>query len=127
MPCSHHRGCEPASPAGSQKGNQAMPEQPRKRQIWFVTGASSGFGQAVSRAVLDHGDCLVATSRDQEALHALEGHGRERVLPLPLDVTDVAAAKNAVDQAIAHFGRLDVVFNNAGYGHVGAVEEVTDE
>jgi NAD(P)-dependent dehydrogenase (short-subunit alcohol dehydrogenase family) len=53
--------------------------------------------------------------------------GNERALSLPLDVTDAAAARAAIDAAVQHFGRVDVVFNNAGYGHVGAVEELTDE
>ncbi|HEX3651254.1 MAG TPA: oxidoreductase [Rhizomicrobium sp.] len=96
-------------------------------RVWFVTGASSGFGQAVSEAVLQNGHRLAATARHVDALRSLaEGNG-DRVLTLPLDVTDAAAAKKAIDQTVEHFGRIDVVFNNAGYGHVGAVEELTDK
>jgi NAD(P)-dependent dehydrogenase (short-subunit alcohol dehydrogenase family) len=102
-------------------------EQRKEPRVWFVTGASSGFGRAVSEAVLDHGDQLVATARHVDAIHAATSRGGERVLVLALDVTDATAAKEAVNQAVAHFGRLDVVFNNAGYGHVGAIEELTDE
>jgi NAD(P)-dependent dehydrogenase (short-subunit alcohol dehydrogenase family) len=104
-----------------------MAQRHGKPRVWFVTGSSSGFGQAVSQAVLNHGDCLVATARDVDAIRSLENRGGERVLALPLDVTDAAAAKDTVAEAVAHFGRLDVVFNNAGYGHVGAVEELTDK
>lgn len=104
-----------------------MDEQQRKKRVWFVTGSSSGFGRAVSEAVLNHGDRLVATARDLDAIHALASQGGERTLLLRLDVTDATATRKAVNEAIAHFGRLDVVFNNAGYGHVGAVEELTEE
>src|SRR4051812_11308248 len=97
-----------------------------KRRVWFVTGASSGFGQAVSEAVLRNGDRLVATARHVNAIRSLVDRGGERALGLPLNVTDAAMAKAAIDQAVAHFGRIDVVFNNAGYGHVGAIEELTD-
>jgi NAD(P)-dependent dehydrogenase (short-subunit alcohol dehydrogenase family) len=104
-----------------------MIEQRRQQRVWFVTGSSSGFGRAVSEAVLDHGDRLVATARDVDDLRALTSQGGERALTLRLDVTDATAAKQVVNEAVAHFGRLDVVFNNAGYGHVGAVEELTEE
>jgi NAD(P)-dependent dehydrogenase (short-subunit alcohol dehydrogenase family) len=104
-----------------------MAEQRRKQRIWFVTGSSSGFGRAVSEAVLAHGDRLVATARDVDDIRALVDRAGERALALRLDVTDATAAKEAVDEAVAHFGRLDVVFNNAGYGHVGAIEELTEE
>jgi NAD(P)-dependent dehydrogenase (short-subunit alcohol dehydrogenase family) len=102
--------------------------EPRiEERVWFVTGASSGFGRAVCEAVLEHGDRLVATARHVDAIHALVVQGGQRALALPLDVTDAAAARKAMDKTIAHFGRIDVVFNNAGYGHVGATEELTDE
>lgn len=104
-----------------------MAHQKRQPRVWFVTGSSSGFGQAVSKAVLAHGDLLVATAREVDDIKALTHRGGKSVLALPLDVADAAAAKKAIDDAVAHFGRVDVVFNNAGYGHVGAVEEFTEE
>jgi NAD(P)-dependent dehydrogenase (short-subunit alcohol dehydrogenase family) len=104
-----------------------MAEQRQKKRVWFVTGSSSGFGRAVSEAVLDHGDRLVATARDVDDIRDLVRRGGERALALPLDVTGAAAAKDAVNETVAHFGRVDVIFNNAGYGHVGAVEELTEE
>jgi NAD(P)-dependent dehydrogenase (short-subunit alcohol dehydrogenase family) len=99
----------------------------QKQRVWFVTGASSGFGRAVSEAVLDRGDRLVATARHVDAIRGLVSRGGERALALPLDVTSATTAKDAVNEAVAQFGQLDVVFNNAGYGHVGAIEELTDE
>lgn len=99
----------------------------RRQRVWFVTGSSSGFGRAVSEAVLDHGDRLVATARDLDDIRALADRGGDRVLALCLDVTNATAVNAAVNQAVAHFGRLDVVFNNAGYGHVGAIEELSEE
>jgi NAD(P)-dependent dehydrogenase (short-subunit alcohol dehydrogenase family) len=96
-------------------------------RVWLVTGASSGFGRAISAEVLERGHRLVATSRDAERLRPLMQVDPERVLALRLDVTDAGAARRAVDKAVSHFGQLDVVVNNAGYGHVGAVEELTDD
>jgi NAD(P)-dependent dehydrogenase (short-subunit alcohol dehydrogenase family) len=112
--------------SGFLKKVQKMAEQRRQQRVWFVTGSSSGFGRAVSEAVLAHGDRLVATARDVDAIRGLTRRGGERALALRLDVTDATAAKEAVDEAVARFGRADVVFNNAGYGHVGAVEELTE-
>jgi NAD(P)-dependent dehydrogenase (short-subunit alcohol dehydrogenase family) len=100
----------------------------RKRDpVWFVTGASSGFGRAVSLAVLQRGQRLIATARNPHDLKHLIDQGGDRVLALPLDVTDAAAARSAMQAAVSHFGHVDVVFNNAGYGHVGAIEELGDD
>jgi NAD(P)-dependent dehydrogenase (short-subunit alcohol dehydrogenase family) len=96
-------------------------------RTWFVTGATSGFGRAISQAVLDRGDRLVATGRDLDALETLVAGHPERALALRLDVTDPAAAREAVSAATARFGRIDVVVNNAGYAHVGAIEELSDD
>src|SRR5687768_13108607 len=83
------------------------------RRVWFVTGASRGFGRALAEAVLERGERLIATARRPESLAEL----RERhsdVLVLPLDVKDRAGARAAVAAGIERFGRLDVVVNNAG-------------
>jgi NAD(P)-dependent dehydrogenase (short-subunit alcohol dehydrogenase family) len=90
--------------------------------IWFVTGASGGFGRAICRAALDHADEVVATARDPSSLDDLA----DEALVLPLDVTDSASVDVATRDAIARFGRIDVVVNNAGYGHVGAIEELSE-
>lgn len=96
-------------------------------RVWFVTGASSGFGHAVSRAALQRGDRVVATDRESDVLEALVAEFPGHALALHLDVADASAARETVKQAVKQFGRLDVVFNNAGYGHIGSVEELTDE
>jgi NAD(P)-dependent dehydrogenase (short-subunit alcohol dehydrogenase family) len=98
----------------------------RMSRIWFVTGSSSGFGRLWAEAALDRGDRVVATARKPAALDDLVERFGEAVLPLPLDVTDREEVFAAVDRAVQRFGRLDVVVNNAGYGHFGMVEEVTE-
>jgi NAD(P)-dependent dehydrogenase (short-subunit alcohol dehydrogenase family) len=94
--------------------------------VWFITGASSGFGRATAMTALTDGDCVVAAARDVSALDELVEQSPERVLPISLDVTDRAAVRSAFEEAVSHFGRVDIVMNNAGYGHVGAVEELSD-
>jgi NAD(P)-dependent dehydrogenase (short-subunit alcohol dehydrogenase family) len=88
-------------------------------KVWFVTGASRGLGRAICDVALDRGHRVVATARGE----SLTGAG---VLPLQLDVTDPEAVRRAVHAAVAELGRIDVVVNNAGYGHFGAVEELED-
>ncbi|MEV5516349.1 SDR family NAD(P)-dependent oxidoreductase [Streptomyces flaveolus] len=96
-------------------------------KIWFITGASRGFGRIWAEAALERGDRVAVTARDPEALRPLvDAHG-DNVLPLRLDVTDRTAATAAVQRAAETFGRLDVVVNNAGYGLFGMVEEATEE
>lgn len=94
--------------------------------VWFITGCSSGFGAQFAEEVLRRGHQLVATARTVEALAPLACLAPERVLTLPLDVTDCAAITSAVSAALGRFSRIDVVVNNAGYGVVGAWEEVDD-
>lgn len=92
-------------------------------KVWFVTGSSRGFGRVWVEAALERGDRVVATARDTSGVAELaERHG-DQVLTLPLDVTDRDAVFEAVNQAVAHFGRLDVIVANAGYGLFGALEE----
>jgi NAD(P)-dependent dehydrogenase (short-subunit alcohol dehydrogenase family) len=94
--------------------------------VWFITGASRGFGLEVAREALDRGDSVVATARNPEAVEsALPGFG-DRLLAVPLDVTSEEQAKAAVAHAVERFGRIDVLVNNAGRGLLGAVEEISD-
>lgn len=95
-------------------------------KIWFITGTSKGFGREWAIAALERGDKVAATARDTQALSDLVRRYGDGVLPIELDVTDREAAFAAVELAVATFGRLDVVVNNAGYGHYGFVEEVTE-
>ncbi|MDQ3789509.1 MAG: oxidoreductase [Actinomycetota bacterium] len=97
----------------------------RKTKTWLITGASRGFGREFARAALGRGDLVAATARDVSSLRDL-GEEHPGLLALPLDVTDADAVRDRVAEAEEHFGRLDVVVNNAGYGHFAAVEEVTD-
>jgi NAD(P)-dependent dehydrogenase (short-subunit alcohol dehydrogenase family) len=95
-------------------------------KVWFITGSSRGFGREFAEAALARGDRVAATARDPAAVSDLvERHG-DAVLPLELDVTDRARAVAAVGEAVEHFGRLDIVVNNAGFGMFGAVEELTE-
>jgi len=96
------------------------------QKIWFITGASRGFGREWAIAALERGDSVAATARDLSTLSDLREKYGERLLPLRLDVTDHDADFAAVQQAHERFGRLDVVVNNAGYGHFGMVEELTE-
>jgi NAD(P)-dependent dehydrogenase (short-subunit alcohol dehydrogenase family) len=93
-------------------------------KVWFVTGASRGFGRIWTEAALKRGDRVAATARDSKALEGLVGAYGDSILALPLDVTDRDAVFEAVRQAHRHFGRLDVILCNAGYGYMGAIEEV---
>jgi NAD(P)-dependent dehydrogenase (short-subunit alcohol dehydrogenase family) len=96
-------------------------------RIWFITGASRGLGRSFAEAALEAGDRVAATARDTSALEQLVAEHDDAILPVSLDVTDREAAIAAVRRAHDHFGRLDVVVNNAGYGVSGAVEEVSEE
>jgi len=96
-------------------------------RIWFITGASRGFGRSFAQAALAAGDRVAATARDTSSLEELVGDHGDAILPLELDVTDHDACFAAVGRAHEHFGRLDVVVNNAGYGMSGAIEELTEE
>lgn len=94
---------------------------------WFITGASSGFGRAFAEYALDKGYNVVAAARNMAALREIEALAPARVLAVGLDVTKPAQAVAAVEAAVARFGRIDVLINNAGYSLVGAFEETPDE
>ena len=95
-------------------------------RVWFITGASRGLGQAFARAALDAGDRVVATARNIARIEELATEHEGRVLALPLDVTDRTAVFAAVTTAVEHFGRLDIVVNNAGTLTMGMVEEFAE-
>ena len=122
----------------------------KKQKVWFITGASKGFGFEIAKAALAAGDKVVGTVRSNTevlesalagtkaapggdgALQGVSGVGvlsgaGDETLVVTLDVTKENEVKKGVEEAIARFGRIDVLVNNAGYGLLGAVEEVTDE
>ncbi|QHK18913.1 SDR family NAD(P)-dependent oxidoreductase [Pseudarthrobacter psychrotolerans] len=95
-------------------------------KTWFITGASRGFGRRFAEAALSRGDRVAATARRADTLTELVETYGDAVLPLQLDVTDRAEVARAVARTHEHFGALDVVVNNAGYGLFGALEELTE-
>ena len=96
-------------------------------KVWFITGTSRGFGREWAIAALQRGDKVAATARNTEALDDLVERYGDALLPIRLDVTDRDADFAAVKQAHDHFGRLDIVVNNAGYGQFGFVEELSEQ
>jgi NADP-dependent 3-hydroxy acid dehydrogenase YdfG len=98
-----------------------------QNKVWFITGASRGFGRVWAEAALQRGDKVAATARSLASIADLKEKYGENVLTLALDVTKADQVKTAVEQAHAHFGRLDIVFNNAGYSLVGTIEEASED
>jgi NAD(P)-dependent dehydrogenase (short-subunit alcohol dehydrogenase family) len=96
-------------------------------KVWFITGTSRGFGREWAVAALRRGDKVVGTARDASTLDDLVAEYGDAVLALPLDVTDRSAVFDTVGRAHAHFGRLDIIANNAGYGQFGMVEELSEQ
>lgn len=96
------------------------------QKTWFITGTSRGFGREWAIAALERGDRVAATARDVASIADLLQKYGDAVLGIELDVTDRIADFAAVAQAHEHFGRLDVIVNNAGYGHFGFLEEVSE-
>jgi NAD(P)-dependent dehydrogenase (short-subunit alcohol dehydrogenase family) len=94
-------------------------------KIWFITGASGGLGAEIAKAALDGGDKVVAAARTRSAVEKVFGPNSDKLLSVDLDVTDAAQTNAAVSAAVARFGRIDVLVNNAGYGHLGFFEEMS--
>ena len=95
-------------------------------KTWFITGTSRGFGHEWTQAALERGDKVAATARNIESLNDLVERFGDNILPLTLDVANREEAFAAVKAAHEHFGRLDVIVNNAGYGQFGMVEEISE-
>lgn len=95
----------------------------QQNRIWFITGASRGFGRIWTEAALERGDQVVATARKLESIADFKEKYGDQVLTLELDVTNAGQVNDAVNKAHQHFGKLDIVLNNAGYSLVGTIEE----
>jgi NAD(P)-dependent dehydrogenase (short-subunit alcohol dehydrogenase family) len=93
-------------------------------KVWFITRNSRGLGRSLTEAVLQSGDNVFATARDIGQLDDLNNLYPQQIFPFQLDLTDYAAVHNALDSAIGHFGVIDVLVNNAGFGIVGAAERI---
>jgi NAD(P)-dependent dehydrogenase (short-subunit alcohol dehydrogenase family) len=97
-------------------------------KVWLITGSSTGFGRSLTEAVLKYGDRVVATARQPEQLRDLvDLYPAASVKTVRLDVTNPQEVRNAVNLALDAFGQIDVLVNNAGYGSIGALEEVSEE
>ena len=97
-----------------------------KQKVWFITGASKGMGLEITKAVLNNGDKLIATSRNTETLLEKIVDYKDSLFPVKLDITKEANVKNAILSAIEKYGQIDVVVNNAGYNLLGNIEELSD-
>ncbi|QSW90438.1 MULTISPECIES: SDR family NAD(P)-dependent oxidoreductase [Flavobacterium] len=95
-------------------------------KVWFVTGASKGLGLELVKKLLAEGFKVAATSRSESSLIKELGNVSENFLPLEMDLVDEKSVKNAIDKTVNHFKTIDVLVNNAGYGLLGALEELTD-
>ncbi|MCD9575998.1 oxidoreductase [Flavobacterium soyae] len=95
-------------------------------KVWFITGASKGLGLELAKKLLAEGFKVAATSRSQEALVKVLGNPSENFLPLEMDLVSEKSVKNAIELAVSHFKTIDVLVNNAGYGLLGTLEELTD-
>lgn len=97
------------------------------KKVWLVTGASKGLGLTLVKKLLNEGFRVVATTRNIQSLTTDIGNASEVFLPLEVNLTNNESVKNAIAKSVAHFGQIDIVVNNAGYGQTGALEELTDE
>jgi len=97
------------------------------KKVWFVTGASKGLGLALVKKLLANNYRVVATSRNSQSLISEVGEVSEIFLPLEVNLTDNEDVKSAIAKSIEHFGQVDVIVNNAGYGQIGTLEELSDK
>lgn len=98
-----------------------------EKNVWFITGCSTGFGRELAKQLLENDYPVVITARDAEKVQELVEINKDNALALALDVTDKAQVADAVAKAEAHFGKIDVLVNNAGFGYFGAIEESDEQ
>jgi len=99
----------------------------KKKKVWLITGASKGLGLALVKALLLNDYRVAATTRNAQALMDEIGQKTSAFLPLEVDLTDEKDVQRAIERSVAHFGRIDVVVNNAGYAQFGTPEELSEE
>ena len=104
-----------------------MEQQKENSKVWFITGTSRGFGKVWTEAALERGDKVAATARSLDSIAHLKEKYGDQVLTLELDVTNSDQVKTAVTQAFDHFGKVDIVLNNAGYSLIGTIEEASTD
>src|SRR5438105_2642173 len=93
------------------------------KKVWFITGCSTGFGRELAKQLLENGYKVVVTARDVNKIQDLVEINKDNALALALDVSNETQVKETVGQAEEHFGTIDVLVNNAGFGYFGAIEE----
>lgn len=103
-----------------------MSNNQENKKVWFVTGASKGLGLTLVRTLLKNGFQVAATSRDEKSLIEAVSEKSENFLPLEMDLLSEQSVKNSIDKTIETFGKIDTVVNNAGFGQIGTLEELTD-
>ncbi|TVZ26761.1 NADP-dependent 3-hydroxy acid dehydrogenase YdfG [Gillisia sp. Hel_I_86] len=96
------------------------------QKVWFITGASKGMGLEITKAVLNNGGKVIATSRNTETLLEKIADYKGNLLPVKLDITKEHDVEEAISKGIEKFGQIDVVVNNAGYNLLGNIEELSD-
>src|SRR5688572_22638106 len=107
----------------NQKEKSGVTKSSSTAKVWFITGTSRGFGRVWAEAALERGDKVAATARSLTSIADLNQKYGANVLTLELDVTKTDQVNKVVKQAHDHFGRIDIVLNNAGYSLVGTIEE----
>lgn len=98
-----------------------------QQKVWYITGASKGLGLSLVKQLLAAGNNVAATSRNLADLKKAVGGGQANFLPLAVDLTDETSVKDSVSAAVSAFGQIDIVVNNAGYGLIGSLEELSDK
>lgn len=97
------------------------------KKVWFITGASKGLGLILVKELISQGFSVAATSRTRKSLIEEIGEKNKTFLPIEMDITNNENVKKAIDDTIGHFGRIDVIVNNAGYGQIGTLEELSSQ
>ena len=97
------------------------------KKVWFITGASKGLGLSLTKKLLTQGFSVAATSRSKRSLIGEIGEKNENFLPIEMDLTNNQNVKKGIDATISHFGRIDVLVNNAGYSQIGTLEELSEK